>query len=153
MSTKLFPSIVTFCLGMTAALACADPGPRPQTIDVTLTTYGTRLSPQSPHAGDVKFVVKNNAADMTHEFFLVKTDLPQDRLPMDDDGKVEEDSPQIEKVIAAEDIKPGNKSELSANLTPGHYVYFCNINAHHMIGMRGEFTITPKLADNNAEKR
>ena len=71
---------------------------------------------------------------------------------MDDDGKVEEDSPRIEKIIAAEDLKPGRRSELLVHLVPGHYVYFCNINAHHMIGMRGEFTITPRFADNKANK-
>ena len=85
---------------------------------------------------------------MTHEFFLVKTDLPQDELPLDEDGRIDEDSPLIEKVIAAEDIGPGGNGVLSVKLTPGHYVYFCNINAHHMIGMRGEFTITPKFVRN-----
>ena len=144
MHIKLSQIIMTLCLGVTALAACAESGP--QTIDVTLTTYGTALSPQRPHAGDVKFVVKNVASDMTHEFFLVKTDLSQENLPVDEDGKIDENSPQIQKIIAAEDLNPGKKSELSVKLTPGHYVYFCNINAHHMIGMRGEFTVAPRFA-------
>ena len=151
MYIKLFQSFVSLCLGMTTLAACAEPGP--QTITVTLTTYGTSLAPHRPHAGDVKFVVKNNAKDMTHEFFLVKTDLPQDKLPVDDEGKIDEDSPQIEKIIAAEDLNPGKSSELSVNLAPGHYVYFCNINAHHMMGMRGEFTISPRFAENKPVSR
>ncbi len=147
MRIKLFPSIAALCLGLTT-VACAEPGP--QTVNVTLTTYGTNLSPLTPHAGNVKFVVRNNAKDMTHEFFLVRTDLAQDKLPLDENGRIDENSPQIEKVIAAEDLPPGKNSVLSVNLAPGHYVYFCNINAHHMMGMRGEFTITPRYADNKA---
>jgi uncharacterized cupredoxin-like copper-binding protein len=117
-----------------------------QIVTVTLTTYATKLSADKLHAGDVKFIVKNAAADLVHEFFLVKTDLPQNRLPLEDDGKVDEESPLIQKVVAAEDIAPGRRDVVSVRLQPGHYVYFCNINAHHMIGMRGEFTIEPHLA-------
>lgn len=114
-----------------------------QVVHVSLTTFGTRLSTRAVHAGEVTFVVVNNAADLTHEFFLVRTSLRPQDLPLDEDGRIEEDSPLIEKVIAIEDLRPGAAGRATVHLAAGHYVYFCNIDNHHMVGMRGELTVTP----------
>lgn len=141
MEFKLSHNILTLCLALAAQCVCAAPGT--QIIDVTLSTFATKISPHSPRAGNVKFVVKNIAADKTHEFILVKTELSQDNLPMEENGTIDEDSPQLQKITAAENLRPGESREFSVTLAPGHYVYFCNIHAHHMVGMRGEFTIDP----------
>jgi uncharacterized cupredoxin-like copper-binding protein len=114
-----------------------------QTVGVTLSTFGTTLTPDDIRPGTVRFVVENVATDMTHEFILVRTDLAPDQLPVEEDGKIDEESPPILKILTAEDVTAGSRSEVTVTLTLGHYVYFCNIDAHHMIGMRGEFTVRP----------
>jgi len=120
--------------------------PAGQTVTVTLSTFGTQLAPGEIRPGDVRFVVKNDASDMAHEFILVRTDLPPYKLPVEEDGRIDEDSPLILRVMATEDLTPGSRREFAVTLAPGHYVYFCNIDAHHMIGMRGEFSVEPQLA-------
>ncbi len=120
--------------------------PVDQTVTVTLSTFGAQLAPGDIHSGDVRFVVKNDASDMSHEFSLVRTDLSPDQLPMEKAGGIDADSPQILKVMATEHLAPGSRREFVVALAPGHYVYFCNIDAHHMIGMRGEFSVTSRLA-------
>jgi uncharacterized cupredoxin-like copper-binding protein len=141
MSTRVLRFILTLSIAVMALVACAPAGP--QTVNVSLTTYTMKITPETIKTGDVKFVVKNDATDLVHEFFLVKTDLAPDKLPLDSEGRVNEDSPQIKEVGAAEDIDPGKSGEFSVKLEPGHYVYFCNVGTHYAIGMRGEFTIAP----------
>ena len=64
---------------------------------VTLSTFGTRLDPGEIRSGDTRFVVKNDASDMPHEFILVRTDLPPDKLPVEKEGRIDEDSPQFSR--------------------------------------------------------
>ena len=132
-------TILTIYVAVLGLTGCV-PGDH-QTVRVTLTTYGTKLTPDKIRPGEVTFIIKNNATDLVHEFFLVQTDLAPDKLPVGDDGKIDEDSLHFLKIVAAEDLKPGSGRVISVTLKPGHYVYFCNIDAHHMSGMRGEFTI------------
>jgi len=120
--------------------------PVDQTVSVTLSAFGTQLSPGEIHTGEVRFVVKNDASDMPHDFFLVRTDLSPDKLPMEMEGKIDRDSPHILRVMATQDLAPDSRREFVVTLAPGHYVYFCNIDAHHMIGKLGEFSVTPQLA-------
>ncbi len=112
-----------------------------QTVRVTLITYDTKITPEKIRPGDVHFIIKNKATDLVHEFILVRTDLAPDQLPVGDDGKIDEDSLKHLKIVTAEDVAPGDSRETTVKLKPGHYVYFCNINAHHLLGMRGEFTV------------
>lgn len=133
------------CLSLCLPVLVVYTAPAGQTVTVTLSTFGTQLTPDEIYSGDVRFVVKNDASDMSHEFILMRTDLPPDKLPMEEEGRIDEDSPLILRVMATEDLTPGSRREFDVTLAPGHYVYFCNIDAHHMIGMRGEFNVEPQL--------
>lgn len=112
------------------------------TVDVDLSSYAMKLNPDKIQAGETTFVVKNDATDTRHEFILVKTDLAPNKLPTDKMNKVNEESKAFTEVGSAEDIDPGKTKQFTANLTPGHYDYFCNISEHYAMGMRGEFTVT-----------
>ena len=48
--------------------------------------------------------------------------------------------------MATEGLAPDSHREFVVTLAAGRYVYFCNIDAHQMIGMRGEFSVEPQLA-------
>ncbi len=139
MLATLIRGILTIWLALTVLTACITHDT--QTVNVTLITYGTKVTPDKIHSGDVHFIIKNNASDLVHEFILVRTNLAPDKLPVGDDGKIDEDSLEHLKIVTAEDVAPGGSRETSVVLKPGHYVYFCNINAHHLLGMRGEFTV------------
>ncbi|MFZ5875695.1 MAG: hypothetical protein ACOYXU_04710 [Nitrospirota bacterium] len=73
----------------------------------------------------------------------MKTDLPMDRLPLERDGRVDEDHAEFTTVAAVEDLYPGMRGETTVRLAPGRYVYFCNEHDHYVVGMRGELTVQP----------
>ena len=142
----VFSALSRAMLTAFTALPILASGADNQTVHVTLVTYGTTVSPAHIRPGTVRFLIRNDARHLTHEFFLVRTDLSPDKLPVGEEGKIDEDSPLIKRIVVAEDLAPGDEHDVTVRLQPGHYVYFCNIDAHHMVGMRGEFTIKPRFA-------
>ena len=79
-----------------------------------------------------------NDGKVAHELVLFKTALSADRLPLDADGNVNEDSALLANVADSGDsLKPGGtKSFTTSALTPGHYVAVCNLPGHYRLGMR-----------------
>jgi len=114
-----------------------------QVVNVSLTTYSTTFDPATFRSGKVTFIIKNEANDMVHEIRIVKTDLPLDKLPLERDGSVDEDSTQFTTIASAEDLDPGKSRAVTVELEAGRYVYFCNKHNHYLIGMRGEFHVQP----------
>ena len=75
---------------------------------------------------------------MEHSFQVIKTDLAPDRLPVDGaSAKANEDG----KVGELKSIPAGKSAALTVDLTPGKYVFICNIAAHYQLGMRTGFTV------------
>ena len=116
----------------------------PQKIDVALTTYKITLSENSVKAGDIIFHVHNDATDLKHEFVIFKTDLPEDQLPTNAEGVVDEAGAGVTHIDEVE-VEAGQSADLAVNLTPGNYVLICNINdnneMHYMHGMHVAFTV------------
>jgi uncharacterized cupredoxin-like copper-binding protein len=72
----------------------------------------------------------------THEFNVVRTDLPADRLPLRPDGlTVDEDSPLIHFIGGIDELDIGDNGMLRVRLLPGRYVLFCNLEGHYLGGM------------------
>jgi uncharacterized cupredoxin-like copper-binding protein len=83
-----------------------------------------------------------NVAKQPHELVVFRTDLPADSLPVDADGAVIEDSPQLTTVVdSGADIAPGKTRAISGTLSPGHYVAVCNISDHYKLGMYTNLTV------------
>lgn len=116
----------------------------PKKIDVALTTYKIDMSATSAKAGDVVFHVHNDATDLTHEFVIFKTDLPEDQLPLTAENAVDEEGAGVTHIDEVE-VEPGQAADLAVNLDPGNYVMICNINdnneMHYMSGMHIAFTV------------
>lgn len=116
----------------------------PSKVDVGLTTYKMTMSTNSAKAGNIVFHVHNDATDLKHEFVIFKTDLPEDQLPLNSEGAVDEEGAGVTHVDEVE-VEPGNSEDLSVNLEPGNYVMICNINdnneQHYMHGMHAAFTV------------
>lgn len=132
---------LTFGMALMALAACAPAGP--QVVNVNLTSFEITVSSKSLSAGETSFAVKNEATDVMHELILVQTDLAPDALPLTAEGRVDEESTLFSEAGGAEDIAASTSAEFTATLEPGHYVYFCNIENHYTLGMRGEITVVP----------
>lgn len=109
-------------------------------VGVTLADYSVTLDSTSLSAGDVTFNVTNDAGQV-HEFVVVKTDLAEDALPLDDGGDVDEESTEISPVDEIEDIEPGTSPSLAVTLEAGNYVALCNLPGHYGQGMHAAFTV------------
>lgn len=138
-SRRIFTYFALMVLLVPMLTACG-----PQKIDAALTTYKIVLSKNSASAGDIVFHVHNDATDLKHEFVIFKTDLPEDQLPVNDEGAVDEEGAGVTHIDEVE-VEAGQSADLAVNLTPGNYVLICNINdnneMHYAHGMHVTFTV------------
>ncbi len=126
-----------------AATPAGNPAPT-EVVTVSMTNFAFKFTPPEIHAGVVKFVVNNDATDQMHEIWLVKTDLPVDKLPLTSDGTaIDETSTQLTKIGSVEDVNAGASGSMIVTLQPGRYVYFCNKPGHYKLGMAGEMNVVP----------
>ena len=90
-------------------------------------------------AGSVKVSVTNIGAT-PHEWVLAKTDLDPASLPTVASGDVDED--KLDSPGEIPDVLPRATQSTNLKLTPGKYVYFCNIPGHYGAGMYGALEVT-----------
>lgn len=121
-----------------------------QVVKVGLTEFSVSVVPPKAKAGDVKFEVKNTGTE-THEFVVVKTDLELTKLPLAEDGTVNEEGEGMKVVDEIEDIEKGTNRSLDVKLDAGKYVLICNVlntkedgthEMHYQLGMRAPFEVT-----------
>ncbi len=138
MSHKSRKLAVLIGVGVLAALVLAACG-GPQTINVTEKDYSITFSSDTINAGSITFHVTNEATDMSHEFVILKTDLPGNNLPLNADGNVDES--QLTLIDAIKGLAAGDTQDLTVNLQPGHYVAICDLPGHYKQGMYIDFTV------------
>jgi uncharacterized cupredoxin-like copper-binding protein len=109
-------------------------------IGVTLADYTVTPDETSAPPGEVTFDVTNDA-EQTHEFVIFKTDLPEDQLPTNEDGDVDEEGEGVELVDEIEDIEGGSSESLTVTLDAASYVFICNLPSHYGQGMHASFTV------------
>jgi uncharacterized cupredoxin-like copper-binding protein len=133
-----------------SATAATTPS-QPTSVTVALQEFAIAPSVTSVPAGTVKFTAKNNGPDDVHEMVVLRTDLDPAALPVDKDGKADEEGEGITSIGETGDVAVGETKEVSFDLTPGKYVLICNIvqtepdgstEAHYKVGMRTAFTVT-----------
>lgn len=108
-------------------------GPSGPVFDVELKDFKVVPSSGSAPAGLLTIDV-SNTGPTTHEFVVVRTDLPPDDLPIGADGlSVDEDG--LEPVDEIEGIEDGTSGQVTVRLEPGRYVFFCNFEGHYLAGM------------------
>jgi uncharacterized cupredoxin-like copper-binding protein len=113
------------------------PGP---VFPVTLKDFWTETESDTSPSGMVTFRVTNEGK-ATHEFVVVRTDLPADALPLGPDGlSVSEDA--VEPLDELTEVPSGETLELVLPLEPGSYVIFCNLEGHYLSGMRDPLVVT-----------
>jgi uncharacterized cupredoxin-like copper-binding protein len=133
--TVLLAVLVPFLL-----VACTEKVPEGTPLDVTLEDFRITSSQQTVAAGNVVIRVRNDAP-MTHEFVVVRTDLPADRLPIGLDGlSVNEE--WLSAMGELDDVPASESRSLSLDLPPGRYVFFCNLEGHYLGGMHAVLEVT-----------
>ena len=120
-----------------AALAACGPA---TAVDVQYHGYSLVPNPTTFRAGSVTFNLHNQDGQVLHEFVVVQTDLPADKLPMGTGSQVDETGLKIAGRSSKIDV--GQSSTLTVNLAAGHYVLFCNIVGHYQLGMHTDFVVT-----------
>ena len=90
-----------------------------ETVDVSLTDFA--IDPPNPTvaAGTVTFAVANDGATVHN-------------LEIEGNGVEEELEP---------DLQAGDSGELTVDLQPGTYEYYCPVGNHAAMGMEGELTV------------
>ena len=125
---------------LTPAACSGAPQPKGQVVDITLKDF--HIDTQTPFVtdGHVTFQV-HNEAPATHEFVVVRTDLPADGLPLGPDGlSVNED--WLDGVGELNEVPAGTVGTLSLHLAPGRYVFFCNLDGHYLGGMHAVLEVS-----------
>ena len=118
-------------------------------ISATLKEWQISLTSATHSAGAITFNITNDG-DKEHEFVVRKTDAKADALPLNADGEVSEDAPELTEVgdpSEVADIAAGSTDKtLTVTLQPGHYVIFCNLHVeellHYQKGMHADFTVS-----------
>ena len=135
-----------------ASASAASPAPSGSTsVSVGLQEFAIVPSVASAPAGKVTFVAKNTGPDDVHEMVVLRTDLDPAALPVDNDGKADEEGDGIMSIGETGDVAVGATKDVAFDLAPGKYVLICNIvqtepdgskEAHYKVGMRTAFTVT-----------
>ncbi|WP_322817502.1 hypothetical protein [Tepidiforma sp.] len=113
------------------ATACSDDDDNAPTLNVRLVDFAIEANPNTVPAGNVRVKAKNDGST-EHEVVFVRTDLPEDGLPVVD-NKVDEG--KVEVVGEVEKFPAGKSKTATLELPPGRYVLICNIATHYGLGM------------------
>ena len=117
------------------------PVPGPTTsVKVSMSDYTITSNITTAPAGTFNIDVRNTGPT-THELVIIRTDLAADKLPVKD-NLADEDDKRLTHVDEVEDLEVDATVAYTVGLTPGHYVFICNIAGHYGLGMRSEFTVT-----------
>jgi uncharacterized cupredoxin-like copper-binding protein len=120
-----------------------------KTVAATEKEWEIHLDSTQLSAGAITFNITNDG-DKQHEFVIRKTDLQSSALPLNSDGEVSEDAPELKEVgdpSEVAEIDPGTSNHsITVTLQPGHYVIFCNLHVedllHYQKGMHVDFTVS-----------
>jgi uncharacterized cupredoxin-like copper-binding protein len=109
-----------------------------------LTQWAITPTAATISAGSVTFNVTNKG-NITHEFVVLRTDTPEGAITI---GSFENESDRIDEEHAGTnvgetgDLAAGASKALTITLTPGHYVFVCNLPSHYRQGMHFGFTVS-----------
>jgi uncharacterized cupredoxin-like copper-binding protein len=137
----LVPVLAALALAVPLTIARRqEPTPRGTPVNVLLDDFRVRPNAAVVPAGTVSFRILNHGPT-SHEFILVRTDRPPDKLPLQDDGlTVDEEARGIDLLDEAEGLDIDESETLVLDLAAGNYVMYCNLEGHYLGGMHAELT-------------
>jgi uncharacterized cupredoxin-like copper-binding protein len=118
-----------------------EPTPRGTPLNVLLKDFEVRQEATVVPAGTVSFRIRNEGPT-SHELIVVRTDLAPGKLTLQDDGlTVDEEADGIEFLDDVNSLDIDDRETLVLDLTPGHYVLYCNFEGHYLGGMYEALTV------------
>jgi uncharacterized cupredoxin-like copper-binding protein len=118
-----------------------EPTPPGTPVNVLLDDFNVRRDAAVVPAGTVSFRILNQGPT-THEVIVVRTDRDPDKLPLQRDGlTVDEEAPGIDLLDEVEGLDIDDRQTLVLDLSPGHYVLYCNLEGHYLGGMHEALTV------------
>jgi uncharacterized cupredoxin-like copper-binding protein len=143
MKQRVWLAAALAVLSLTAA-ACggsseATPSPSDDAgIATTLADFSIKPAEKEATAGPVTFDLQNDGPS-DHTFYVVRTDLADDALPVKDHVV------QVAGLDVAgelDDVPFDAAPSLTVQLSAGAYVLLCNYPGHYESGMHAAFTVT-----------
>lgn len=135
----------SFAAGMRTRFVVGHSNAAATALNTRTADFAVTSDLQTVPAGLVDLDVAN-AGPLPHEFILFKTDLAQDKLPLDQDGRVVEDAEGIVNAFdTGDNIPAGENRHFDIALTAGNYVMLCNLPAHYGKGMHTAFKVTDPI--------
>jgi len=114
------------------------------TVGIALTQWAVTPTAATISAGSVTFNVTNNG-NITHEFVVLRTDTLAGAIQIasfeGESDRIDEEHAQT-NVGETGDLVAGASKALTISLTPGHYVFVCNLPSHFRQGMHFDFTVS-----------
>jgi uncharacterized cupredoxin-like copper-binding protein len=96
-------------------------------------------APTKLTAGEVAFTVRNDGPER-HEFIVAR--VTGSAPPLRADGlTIDEEQLEKQEVGELEPGEPGAVRTLRLKLTPGRYIFFCNMAGHFLGGMHHEVVV------------
>jgi uncharacterized cupredoxin-like copper-binding protein len=109
-------------------------------VKVDLDEFSLNPSVSRAQAGSVQFTVHNLGA-VAHEFIVLRTNRPVDRLPVKN-GFVRLEAKDMRVVRSIRQIQPGALKSETVTLRVGRYALICNVVGHYQSGMHAAFRVT-----------
>jgi uncharacterized cupredoxin-like copper-binding protein len=135
-STQPSPSAVATAAPPASTAASASPA----TVPVSLSEWKVAAS-STLKAGTATFAI-SNVGTVPHEFLIFKSNLKPSAYPTDASGDIEEDGAGVTLLSDGENIDVGGSQSRTVALTPGKYLFVCNIPGHFKEGMFTAVTVT-----------
>jgi hypothetical protein len=133
---------LSLAMALSACSGASPSTPSGREVPVTLKDFRIGVPKAPVSAGELSFDIHNRGPS-THEFLIVRTDLPSSDLPLGPDGlTVDEESPELHFVKEYPDLDIGDTRVLQVHLPPGHYVMYCNLEGHYLGGMHASLVVT-----------
>ncbi len=118
------------------------PAGRP-TLDIELRDFAVRLDRIHLRPGRTEINIENLGPTM-HELVISRTRLAIPELPMDGSGiRLDEGASSLKPVLDISDVDRLERRRRVVDLSPGHYVVFCNIPGHFLGRMYAELNVSP----------
>ena len=93
------------------------------------------------HAGKVDLTIVNNGT-VQHELLIFKSNRDPAAYPTDPAGDIKEEGAGVDLLSDGENIDPSGSQVRAVDLTPGTYLFVCNIPGHFKNGMFSVVTVT-----------
>ena len=118
-----------------------EPTPSGTPVNLLLEDFKVREDVAVVPAGTVRFRILNQGPT-SHEVNVVRTDHAPEKLPLQRDGlTVDEEADGMKFLDDAEGLDIDDRQSLVLDLTPGHYVLYCNLEGHYLGGMYAALTV------------